>query len=439
MKKIFLRSLLIAIVLVLQVFSFVSDLSAQQKIEGASSRSWTGPIFGGASIQATPIEYNGQDLKLRTDGGEMSVPLSRLSEEDQKYVRELLKNPPKKAARGADFGKGTVNIQKFMAHLPKASPVKTINWDGGTNWNFWVFCVSRTTDEKTLVLSRFTDKKWLSSYNRDTETYGPVFEMPTNDNAGVVYHVISTKDPDKCYAAFGSKEICEYSISTGRILRRINCKGYPDRIALNKNCDKLYIAGTPMVWDLKTNRVTQLADYDGDCIALNSTERQVAVGVHDKGTVMIYNTNSRKPPQSIKAMGKHVSALRFVDNDKYLLVGTATPATVSLYGLSTGKPLFTIGGFDAGKIGDVFCNSDQSLLFVVQSRSPWEGAPTIVFDTQTMLPVCQFPASYHVENAILSSDEKQLLVPSCWVCRFYEVPDRETIDATLVQMKELDR
>lgn len=438
MKLLIRLSILSNFMAFLMIILLGTNLSAQQKIEGGSERSWTGPIFGGATIQALPLEFDGQNLKLRTEGGEMSVPLSRLSEEDQAYVRDLLKNTPKKAGRTLEISRGIVNVKKYQAHIPKASVVEHIHGDGGAVWTPWHFCISQTADEKTLVMSRFSHEKWMMSYHRDAKTYGPIFEMPSKDNTEATYHVISSKDPDKCYVGFGSEEVCEYSISTGRILRRINCKRYPDRLVLNKNCDKLYIAGTPTVWDLKTNKVAQIADYDANCIALDSGDRQMAIGLHDKGTVMLYNARSRKPPQPIQATGKHVWSVRFINDDKWLLVGTSEPATAAIHSLSSGKAICTISGFNAERITDVFCNSDQSLLFVVQSKNPWGGEPTIIFDTQTMLPVCRFDGDYHTENAILTSDEKQLIVPACRTFHIYEIPDRETIDKTIEQMKALN-
>lgn len=420
------------------------ELAAQQKIEGAPQRSWTGPIFGGATIQATPISFDGQDLKLRTEGGEMAVPLARLSEDDQKYVRELLKNPPKKAtARVSDFSRGIVDVQKYLPHLPKAALVKRIKVpvSSDTVYTNWHYCVSGTFDDQTLVMSRFHRDKWCLSYRMDSETLGPVFDTPSNNEVEAIYHVISSKDPDKCYVGLVSGIICEYKISTGRILRQINCKGRPKRLYLSKDCDKLYIAGTPAVWDLKANRITQIADYDANCIALDSTERQMAVGakIKDKGVVMLYNARTRKPPQPIQATGKNVWSVRFINDDKLLLVGTSDPPTAAIHGVSTGKAICTIGGFDAERITDVFCNADQSLLFVVQSQVAWEGEPTIVFDTQTMLPVCMFNAGYHMENAVLTSDEKRLILPTCRSFCIYEMPDREAIDKTIEQMKALDR
>lgn len=429
-----MRRLIPFIVLLLSAF-LSSTVYSQQKIDRAPSRSWTGPVFGGATIEATPTSFDGKNLTLKTRGGELIVPLDKLADEDRDYVRSLLKSSAKPGGKTATFPRGTVNVKKYLPHLPRGAIEKKLRPHAdGTSWNSWYYCISPVPDGKTFVMSRFTDEAWMLSYDIETETFGKVFESPGKGNREILYHVVSPKDPDKCYAAFASSEICEYSVATGRILRRINTKGKPYRLLPNRSGDKLYVSGTPQVWDLKTNRVSVLGDYETDCFALDSKENRLAIGVRDKGAVMIYNASGRKSPQVVPVTGKNVGSMRFVNDGKFLLVGTADPATISLISLSTNKPVFTVLGFESDRIADLFFNSDGSLLFAVPTKGS-ETVPMFAFDTKTMLPVCMFDGNHHMENAALTPDEKHLILPTVKAFSIAEVPNRETIDATVEKLK----
>ena len=336
------------------------------------------------------------------------------------------------------FPRGIININKYLAHLPRGTAEKKLTpHKDRTVWNSWYFCISPVPDGKTFVMSRFTDEAWMLSYDIENDVFGKVFERPAKGNSDIVYHVASPKDYDKCYGAFASSEVCEYSIATGRILRRVNTKGKPYRLLPSRNGEKLYISGLPQVWDLKTNRITLLGDYETDCFALDSKDNQLAVGVRDKGAIMLYNAGSRKPPRTIPVTGKNVGSMRFVNDDKFLLVGTADPATISLISLSSNKPVFTVHGFESDRIADLFCNSDGLLLFVVQTKGS-ETVPAFAFDTKTMLPVCMFDGNHHMENAALTPDEKRLILPTIVSFTVSEIPDRTEIDATVGKLKALN-
>ncbi len=322
-----------------------------------------------------------------------------------------------------------VNIKKYLPHVPKGKTLKSISPGGsGTIGMNWAFCVSKTPDDRILVLSRFADEKWLLPYDVASDRFGNVFEPP-NDDREVTFHVIPPKSPGKCLVGFRSGLVCEYDIKTGKIVRRISGKGRIDEMVLNKNGDKLYFGGHPTVWDLKTNEVTEIESGDGNALALSNDGTRLAAGFQDRDAVTIYDTDSLKPVASIKTLSKITTSVQFTRNGKGVLIGTENPATLSLHAVSTGKPIFSIGGFEEGKVSNAFFNENESLLFVVCSKYGWCDPPVLVFDVKTLLPVCQFQLGEMcgAKNAVLSADERRLIPGTCRSVRVCEIPDRPTI------------
>jgi hypothetical protein len=310
----------------------------------------------------------------------------------------------------------------------------------GTYWSTWKYCVSKTSDEKTLLLSRGINSEFLRTYDLQNNLFSPCFESPEKDNFSPVYHVIHPKIPNKCYVAYHNGIICEYNLNTGRILRKITVDGYPDKILASNLYNKIYICCSRgvCIWNLDTNKVSTLGNFDNDCLALNLNENLLAVSNRNKNVIVVFDSKNNSS-NIIKSTGKIIHGLQFTNDSKYLVSATSKPSTVSLHYLRNGETRWTIIGFEKESNVDVFFNKDETLMFLIRGggNKDWQCESIIVFDTETLLPVYQIRANYP-RNALLSQDEKYIFVPGLYATHIYQLPDREQIKNTLSILKNLN-
>lgn len=381
----------------------------------------------------------GHKEKERTDR-----ELGKAREEDSKKgqsEKEATVATPKEAKPAAvSFPRGIIDITKYHGHIPGGKVVHTIGVPGNrTIWSGWRFAVSLTPDDKTLVMSRFDGDHWLLSYDYETGRFGNVFEKP-NGQEGVVCHTISKHECDKCYVGFNSGVVCEYSITTGKILRSIYLTGYVDEVQLTRNDGQLFIAGTPpTIWDLKTNKISMIADSDANTLALSPNENILAVGFAT-GMVCLYKRNYPKPVLVFPALGKSVLSVCFSNGGNFLAVATADPNTLCVYYLTAANKLkerTKVVGFNNGYVKNIQFIADDSLLFAFTATGKLGGQPCYVFDSKTMLPICQMTNWGGSSNGIITSDGKYVIPAICRRANKYEVPDRSTIIKTIEEMRKI--
>jgi hypothetical protein len=411
-----------------------------------------------AADNALDIEYAG---KLRRGLEQLRSGLRQLIAKYDKAKKKpqrtggAAKERRQPIFRGS-FLSGTFDVSKYFGHIPTAAPVEIYTGHVGSVWGNWQSYIAISKDDSTLVFGLCHDALWLKSYNLKTKTYGSVFQVPNNDRSTVSL-IISSKDTDICYAGFGSGLVCEYSIKSGKILRSINTGNAADKMVINRTGTLLYISGVPAVWNLITNRVIKIGKEDGNCLALDNSERLLAVGGNN-GILYVHDLQKNGTLVNMIPITKYpIWSVKFTKDGKNVLVGSGSyagegselkTAGISIVNINSQKTVFRVIGFDAfydrpSRIGDAFFNTDESLLFAMLTASGMGSRMEqgfFIFDTKTMTPVFAGKSDYNARNAVMTSDEKSVFLPPMWwhkVILQYTVPDRETIDKTVEELKKI--